>query len=260
LVIVTERRSDNRQQRASASKRPLIGVLCCNQTLDGRPAQAVASRFVEPLATIAGVSVLLVPSIPQAVDTGAFAGLLDGLLLTGACSNLAARRYHGRRGDDDGSLDEDRDEVALRLAGRMIDAGRPVFGICRGLQELNVLFGGTLRDDVGPRGHHRGQATSCHADFFDHHHDIDVADDGVLAARMGRGRHRVNSVHNQGIALLGPGLAVEAVSPEDGLIEAVSARPAGGRVLGVQWHPEWDVRANPASRHFFELLGEDARG
>ena len=233
----------------------MVGVLCCNRSLDGRAAQAVASRFVRPLAEYSGVSVLLVPALPQAVDVQGFSALLDGLLLTGSCSNLAAARYGGTPLPAGQEMDEQRDEVALRLASRMIDAGKPVFGICRGLQELNVLFGGTLSADVGADGHYRADAP-CAADaLFDHHHDIEILGDGLLAGEIGRGRHRVNSVHRQGIDRLGAGLGVEAISPGDGLIEAVSARPCGGPVLGVQWHPEWDVATNGDSMAFFDLFG-----
>lgn len=242
-----------RHGTASAT-RPLVGVLCCNRALDGRAAQAVATRFLSPLSDIAGVSVLLVPALPGAVDVPHLARLLDGLLLTGSCSNLNAVRYGGAGDPSDG--DDGRDEVALRLAGAMIETGRPVFGICRGLQEINVLFGGTLADHAG---HHRGGDERDLATLFEHAHDVAVAPGGLLAAVRGAGPCRVNSVHRQGIDRLGRGLSVEAEAP-DALVEAISARPCGAPVLGVQWHPEWDAAANPDSARFFELLGRAARG
>jgi putative glutamine amidotransferase len=245
-----------------ARRRPVVGVLCSNRMLDGRAAQAVATRFVAPLASLGEMSVLLVPAVPDAVDAMRFAELLDGLLLTGACSNLAASRYGAA--DQAGTGDDGRDEVALRLAGRMIETGRPVFGICRGLQELNVLFGGTLAPDVGAAGHHRADHGNEReilevAELFDHHHDVEIVEDGVLDGAIGRGRHRVNSVHHQGIDRLGIGLDVEARAP-DGLVEAISASPCGGQVVGVQWHPEWDAGSNPASQAFFRMMGAVVRG
>jgi putative glutamine amidotransferase len=244
-----------------SARKPLVGVLCSNRTLDGRAAQAVATRFVRPLAALGGMSVLLVPAVADAVDALRCADMLDGLLLTGACSNVAGARYGVP--DRASGGDEDRDEVALRLAARMIEAGRPVFGICRGLQELNVLFGGTLTPDVGAAGHHRSEAASGAqtlevAALFDHHHDVGVVADGALGREIGGGVHRVNSVHHQGIDRLGTGLCVEARAP-DGLVEAVSAKPCGGLVLGVQWHPEWDVEANAASQAFFRMMGGAVR-
>lgn len=235
--------------------RPVIGVLCCNEVA-GRPVQVVASRFVEPLATIAGATVLLIPAIPGAADVATLSRLIDGLLLTGSRSNVAGHRYGGA--DSGGLLDEERDEVALSLAGGMIEAGKPVFGICRGLQELNVLFGGTLSGEAGRRDHHRGSWDGAYHELFDHRHDVRLADGGTLSTVTGLRRLTVNSVHEQGIDRLGGGLTVEAVAEQDGLVEAFSATPCGGQVLGVQWHPEWDMRS-PGSRAFFGLVGTALR-
>ncbi|WBO23746.1 gamma-glutamyl-gamma-aminobutyrate hydrolase family protein [Sphingomonas abietis] len=242
---------------APGRTKPLVGVLASNRTLDGRRTQAVASRFVVPLTDIAGVTVLIVPAIADAVDPVALSAILDGLLLPGCCSNVAVSRY--RAGAAVPCDDAGRDDVALRLADAMIGAGRPVFGICRGMQELNVLFGGTLSDVPGETGHYRDGAEDDVPALFDHHHDIDIAEGGMLAAAIGAGRHRVNSVHRQGINRLGAGLSIEARAPDD-LVEAVSARPCGAPVLGVQWHPEWDVDQSPAGRAFFELLARAVRG
>jgi putative glutamine amidotransferase len=221
--------------------------------LDGRAGQSAANRFVAPLARRAGVSVMLIPAIPDAVDAEGFVSLLDGLLLTGDCSNLEPVRYGGGALPTDQDVDPDRDEVALRLAAGMIEAGKPVFGICRGLQELNVLFGGSLSAHVGEAGHYRGDSGRPD-DLFEHHHAIDIIGDGPLSRRLGSGRRQVNSVHRQGIDRLGAGLVVEAIACGDGLVEAVWAEPCGAPVVGVQWHPEWDVASNPDSEAFFEVI------
>lgn len=231
---------------------PLIGVLCCNEVVD-RPIQSVATRFIQPLAEISGATVVLVPAVASAFDAGSLARRLDGLLLTGSRSNVAARRY-GDAGLDEDPLDEERDEVAFALAGRMIDAGRPVFGICRGLQELNVLFGGTLTRDLA--AHHREGPDLPFAELFEHDHDVELTPGGLLAGITGARRIRVNSVHRQGIGRLGHGLAPEAHAADDGLVEAFSARPHGAPVLAVQWHPEWDAGRRPESRAFFRYVGE----
>jgi putative glutamine amidotransferase len=238
---------------ASESSRPVVGVMCCNQLIDERAAQIVSSRFITPLAEISGVSVLLVPAIADAAI--GLVDRLDGLLLTGSGSNVCASRYGGAILPDGQATDGRRDEVALSLAGRMIERGRPVFGICRGVQELNVLFGGTLATDVGAAGHHPAGDRLSLDDLFNHRHDIEIAADGLLDRVMPARRINVVSVHRQGIDRLGGGLAVEALAP-DGLVEAVSAVPCGGPVLGVQWHPEWDVASSPASQAFFELAGQ----
>ncbi|HWK36546.1 gamma-glutamyl-gamma-aminobutyrate hydrolase family protein [Sphingomonas sp.] len=235
------------------ARRPAIGVLCCNERID-RPVQVVATRFIDPLSRIAGATVLLVPAITDSSDLPAVAERLDGLLLTGSRSHVAPHRYGAEAVGDDTRLDEARDEVALRLAGHMIERGQPVFGICRGFQQINVLFGGSLSSEVCRGRHHRG-ADAGFDDQFAHCHAIDLVDHGVLATATGQRRAIVNSVHEQGVDRLGDGLRVEAVAADDGLIEAISARPCGGDVLAVQWHPEWDGASGGANRAFFDLIG-----
>lgn len=244
---------------AATPRRPVIGLLCCNEQA-GRPVQVVASRFVAPLTHLSGATVLLVPALPDTTDTATLAAVLDGLLLTGSRSHVAPWRYGAAPLPAGQTIDEARDEVALALAGRMIEAGKPVFGICRGLQEINVLFGGTLGPAADPARHHRGDWEGDYDSLFHHGHDVDLAACGRLAGAAGVRRVRVNSVHQQGIDRLGSGLTVEATAADDGLIEAVSARPCGAEVLGVQWHPEWDAGASPASRAFFALIGGALRG
>jgi putative glutamine amidotransferase len=247
------------QPVGNSRHKPLIGVLCCNEIAD-RPIQAVATRFIEPLVRYSGVTVVLVPAVPDALDILPLVDRLDGLLLTGSRSNVDPARYGGSPAPADDPGDPRRDEVALTLAGRMIEAGRPVFGICRGLQELNVLFGGTLATQ-DPADHHRAvEGETAYAELFEHRHDVDLAPGGVLAATTAERRLTVNSVHRQGVDRLGGGLRVEALACDDGLVEAFSARPCGGQVLAVQWHPEWDARHHAPSRAFFELIGAALAG
>lgn len=244
-----------RPDRSLRPPRPVIGVLCCNEIAD-RPIQAVASRFIAPLSHLSDVTVLLVPALIDTFDALALGERLDGLLLTGARSNVAADRYGGAPSADC-AVDRERDEVALALAGHMIEIGRPVFGICRGLQELNVLFGGTLQDTSGH--HHHREGPWPFEKLFHHRHAVELAAHGRLARASALGRIEVNSVHRQGIDRLGAGLEVEAVAPDDGLVEAFSARACGTEVLAVQWHPEWDTAQCPASLAFFAAIGAALR-
>lgn len=242
------------------ARKPVIGVLCCNETVQ-RPVQVVASRFVAPLARISQACVLLVPAIAAATDARALGASLDGLLLTGSRSNVAPTRYGARDDRGGGVLDPERDEVALSLADAMIRAGKPVFGICRGMQEINVLFGGTLSGERCCGRHlNGGWEHQDYATLFDHRHDVRLAEGGVLEAAIGRRRLSVHSAHEQAIERLGEGLTIEAWSTEDEVIEAIAARPCGAEVLAVQWHPEWDVATSPGSRAFFDVIGRALRG
>jgi putative glutamine amidotransferase len=240
-----------------AARLPVVGLMCGNEVA-GRPIQAVASRFVAPLARLSRCTVLLVPAVADANDAGALAGILDGLLLTGARTHVAPSRHSPGHAAPLGPLDEARDEVALGLAARMIEAGRPVFGVCRGMQEINVLFGGTLSHGACG-GRHLSGSWDAYPDLFDHRHDVLLTRGGRLHDAAARDRLTVNSVHEQGIDRLGYGLAVEAVAADDGLVEAIAARPCGGDVLAVQWHPEWGAD-DAADDDFFALFGASLRG
>lgn len=240
-------------------RRPLIGVLCCNGTVDDRAAQIVANRFITPLAEISGAQVLIVPAIPGAIDAKMLSGILDGVMLTGSCSNVDPERYDGASLPDGQTLDAGRDAVSFALADAMIEAGKPVFGICRGFQELNVLFGGSLRAEVDHMDEHYRRDAARFADLFDHGHRIRLTEGGLLRRAYGASTGSVNSVHRQGVDRLGAGLSIEAHA-HDGLIEGFSARPNGAPVIGVQWHPEWGAARNPYDRAFFRMAGDALRG
>ncbi len=195
----------------SKSGKPVIGVLCCNEYFD-RPIQSVASRFIDPLARYSNATVLLVPALTSGLDAVSLVDRLDGLLLTGSRSNVSVRHYGGIC-DGDGPTDGQRDDVAFALAANMIEAGRPVFGICRGLQELNVLFGGSLTTMADTDRHHRPPEDGLRfEDLFDHSHEVDLVEGGTLHAEIGTKRLSVNSVHLQGIDRLGDGLKIEAIA------------------------------------------------
>ena len=208
----------------TAKRQPLIGVMCCNRVVAGRPSQTVANRFLEPLARISGASVLVVPAIPGALEAMTATRVLDGLLLTGSCSNVSPSRY-GSEADDD-HPDHDRDETVARIAGAMIEAGRPVMGICRGMQEINVLFGGTLDPHVGHGFAHHADVSDegCVDALFRHGHDIEIVPHGRLDRIFGARRGSVNSVHHQGVGRMEPDSPWRHALPMDWLRPSMPAR------------------------------------
>lgn len=241
--------------------RPVLGVICCNRRIDGQPGQAVMTRYLEASLRYADAAGLLIPAMPGFFHSREVASRLDGLLLTGTPSNLEPSRYGEYVDDAPGPFDPDRDEMTSGLIAAMLDLGKPVFGICRGFQELNVAFGGALRRDVSDHPdllrHHAPDGASFEA-MFEHTHPVRLEDGGVLKAAYRRDALEIISVHYQGIDRLGRDLKVEAKAP-DGVIEAVSANINGAPVLAVQWHPEWRAKDNPDSQIFFRLLGRALR-
>ena len=240
--------------------RPILGVIACSRTIGVEPAQAVMERYIRSAMVHADAAALIIPSLPELMSAAEVAPRLDGVLLTGSPSNVDPAHYNDEGGE--GPFDPGRDAIALSMVRQMIDLGKPVFGICRGFQEINVALGGSLRRDVSASDelllHHAPDGVSFEA-MFDHSHPVHLREGGILAQALGKTGLTVNSVHFQGIGKLANGLDVEAKAP-DGLVEAFSARPNGAPVVAVQWHPEWDADTNPDSQALFRLLGQSMRG
>jgi len=244
------------------TQKPIIGIMACNRTVGVENAHAVMERYVTSVTTFADCHALIIP--PQSdIASTALAFRIDGLLLTGSPSNLRPELY-GQTGGQ-GPFDSARDFMSFSMIDRMLRRRRPVFGICRGFQELNVMLGGSLRRDVGSRAsegagaidHHAPEGTEFHRQF-ENYHDVTLSEGGVLQTAYTRQKLVVNSVHYQGIQHLADDLELEATA-SDGLIEAFSANIGGAQVLGVQWHPEWRASDNPDGQIYFNLLGEAVR-
>jgi putative glutamine amidotransferase len=242
--------------------RPVLGVTSCHVQSGGEQVQSVIDRYAFAAMRWADAAALLVPAAPELMNPREVAARLDGLMLTGSPSNVAAERYSDSAESGVGPFDADRDAMAFGLIEAMIDLGRPIFAVCRGFQEVNVAFGGTLNRDVNTAPHvlsHHAPDGVDLAAMFAHEHPVALTPNGVLARGLGCDRLDVNSVHFQGIARLGAGLSVEAVAP-DGLIEGVSAFVNGAQILAVQWHPEWRTETRASSQMLFAMLGRALRG
>lgn len=239
--------------------KPVIGVIACNRPVEGEPAQAVKHRYLEALEQFADCVPLIVPSNQSEAHAAEIIARLDAILLTGSNSNIHPSRY----GSDlaaQAPHDAGRDQFGSALIHAAMTAAKPVFGICRGLQEINVALGGSLRDlraGAGADGHH-AHADAELAEMFAHDHDVDVATGSMLQRYAGGDRLRVNSVHFQVVDRLGQGLVVNARGP-DGVIEAFSTSHTPAPVFAVQWHPEWRPAERPHDLAFWHFVGETAR-
>ena len=243
------------------SRLPLIGVTACTKQIGPHAYHVSGDKYVRAVAVAAKGLPLILPSLGPLLDPAEILASVDGLLFTGSPSNIEPFHYNGPASAPGTQHDPERDRTTLPLIRAAVAAGVPVLAICRGFQEMNVAFGGSLHQRVHETGtfmDHREPDNEPVEVQYAPSHSMQVQPGGVLAGLGLASEIRVNSIHGQGIERLAPGLRVEAVAP-DGLIEAVSVEGSDAFALGVQWHPEWQVSANPDYFAIFQAFGAACR-
>jgi putative glutamine amidotransferase len=246
-------------------RRPVVGVIGNSHLIEKRfAAQVVGERNLRAVAEVAGALPLMFAGSPDITDIGALLEVVDGILLTGARANVHPTRFNTEPHPSHEPYDNARDDVALALTEICVARAVPIFGVCRGLQEMNVAFGGSLHPEIrelpGRMNHRmpRLENGDLHPDaavIFADRHDVTLVPNGAFAKLLGRETIRVNSLHGQGILEPGKRVVVEGVA-EDGTIEAIRIADAPGFALGVQWHAEYDPQFNPVNRALFEAFGD----
>lgn len=235
---------------AKSASRLKIGISACFMHADpartlftGKTLQYVEQSIAHWVMSTGALAVMI-PSPTGATQRGDvtldhYAQWLDGLVLHGG-ADVSPLSYGEQPLQERWAGDRIRDEYEIDLVAAFERHGKPVFGVCRGLQLLNVAFGGTLYQDILTQMpdalRHRDAAT-----YDLNFHTVDLVPGSRLAALYPQtSRVKVNSIHHQAIKGLAPGFAVEAVSNEDGLVEAIRRQDAGKPYLAaVQWHPEF---------------------
>lgn len=243
------------------SQRPVIGIPADRRMIGAHPFHAVGEKYINAVVQAADCLPLLIPVLETPLDVAEILTRVDGIFFTGSPSNVEPHRYAGPASEPGTLHDPHRDATTLSLIPRAIALGVPVFGVCRGFQEMNVALGGTLHQrvqEVAGLADHRENKDEPLDVQYAPAHDVTLEPDGLLAKLAGTDRVSVNSLHSQGVDRLGPGLAVEARAP-DGLIEAFRVKDAPAFALAVQWHPEWRVMSNEFSKALFAAFGRAAR-
>jgi putative glutamine amidotransferase len=246
-------------------KRPVVGVIANAHRVEKRfTAQIVGERNLRAVVEVAGALPVIFAGSPDITDIGALLEVVDGVLLTGARANVHPTHFQTEPHPRHEPYDEARDALALALAQVCVARGVPIFGVCRGFQEMNVAFGGSLHPEIrelpGRMNHRmpRLETGEIHPDpavIFADRHDVHLVPGGAFAQLFGKETIRVNSLHGQGILEPGKRVVVEGVA-EDGTIEAIRIADAPGFALGVQWHAEHDAQRNPVNRALFQAFGE----
>lgn len=240
---------------------PIVGLPCDHRVLAGHPFNVAGEKYILAVRDGAGAIPILIPALDPPLAPEQVLASVDGLLFTGAPSNVLPSHYGGPSPREGNLADPKRDATTLPLILAALAAGVPSFFICRGTQELNVALGGTLYQHVGEvpgRIVHSAAGRETIAEKYAPAHPVQIEKDGLLATLLGAQSFAVNSLHAQAIDRLAAGLRIEALAP-DGTVEAVSMPEAKGFVLAVQWHPEWHWWENPQSRVLFAAFGDAVR-
>ncbi|MBB2803311.1 gamma-glutamyl-gamma-aminobutyrate hydrolase [Xanthomonas arboricola] len=239
---------------------PLVGLPTDRIQQGPHPFLATGEKYIRAVVDAAGAMPVLLPSLQPTLDARAWLDRLDGLLLTGAVSNVEPHHYSDEPSWEGNPHDPARDATSLGLIPQALARGLPVLAICRGLQEVNVALGGRLHQRVhdvpGLLDHREDRAMPLDTQYGPAH-PVQLHPGGLLAGMSDSAQVMVNSLHGQGIARLADGLLIEAQAP-DGLIEAFRG-PGPGFLLAVQWHPEWRVTQHPFYRAIFQAFGEACR-
>jgi|APFre7841882724_1041349.scaffolds.fasta_scaffold05867_2 putative glutamine amidotransferase len=241
-----------------AYRKPVVLLPADVKLLGAHPFHAVGQKYILAVAEAAGALPLLIPAISNHIELEELLEMADGILLTGSVSNLHPSHFGQEVHDPSLPLDPARDALTLKLIRTAIEAGIPLLAICRGFQEMNVAFGGSLHQTVhavaGLSDHREAKDADVEMQYAPSH-PVSLLAGGQLASIVGSTQMMVNSIHGQGIDRLGKGLTAEAFAP-DGLIEALHVDGAQSFALGVQWHPEWRVMENPQYLAIFRAFGE----
>ncbi|MFZ1891538.1 MAG: gamma-glutamyl-gamma-aminobutyrate hydrolase family protein [Formosimonas sp.] len=243
-------------------RKPMILVPTGARDRDGLDYQVMGTKYLVPLATLSECDVLMVPTCFGSDAIDAYLDLVDGVFLSGASTNIDPTLYGQTNLTPEKSQDIGRDNFNIALIPKALEKGLPFFGVCRGLQEFNIAYGGDLYQALykteGMMDHREKDPEAPLSEQYGPNHSVKLIPNTWLADALGENEFMVNSLHGQGIKTLGTGLTALAHA-EDGLIEAATHTAHEQFNLGVQWHPEWMSADNPIYTKLFQEFGKAAR-
>jgi putative glutamine amidotransferase len=242
--------------------RPVVGIIGNASVVhENYRVHAAGTMNIEAIAHVADCMPLVVPADPAFMSTEELMASCDGFLLTGGRPNVHPSEYGEAETEAYGTFDRGRDAVTLPLVRACIARGQPVFGVCRGFQEVNVAMGGSLYPeirDLPGRMNHRMPPDGTIEEKFALRHEVRFIPGGPFAQLMGADAVMTNTLHGQGIKDPGPRVVIDGIAP-DGTPEATYIEGAQGFSLAVQWHPEYTAANDPVSRKLFTAFGDAAR-
>jgi putative glutamine amidotransferase len=247
--------------------KPIVGIMTSEiDGFNGRQLlHSAGKRYVDSVMNFSKIVPVLIPTCIKKNDLRDFLTVVDGVLLTGGRANIEPHHFGGKKFPADEHIDPERDFIALEIVKECVKLEMPIFGVCRGIQEINVAHGGTLfyrvHQESGKDDHRMPQNDDALLeDIFKPRHIISFTEGSIFKKFSGQDNFLVNTLHGQGIDQLGKGLLIEALS-EDGLVEALSIKDYRAFGVGIQWHPEFHPERdeNHLNKILFEKFGESCR-
>ena len=244
-------------------KRPIVGIIANSYLQEGDyPVQASGIINIDAVTKVVDAMPVIIPAIPNASEIRDLMDRFDGFVFTGGRPNVHPEEFGEEATDAHGAFDRDRDALTLPLIRSCVDNEIPILGICRGFQEFNVAFGGSLYPeirDLPGRMNHRMPPDGTLEEKFAHRHDVTIAKGSIFERVFGQNIVLTNSLHGQGIKEKGARIIIDGHA-EDGTPEALSVQNAKAFALAVQWHPEWRADIDPVSTRLFTAFGQALRG
>ncbi len=241
--------------------RPVVGLSADLKHIHPHNYHCVGDKYVRAIIESADAVPVMLPALTDGIQPDEILSLVDGILLTGSYANIHPEHYGGGAPFEGSPLDPARDLANLRLIPAALKSAVPLFGICRGFQEINVALGGTLHQKVHDQpeyDNHLEDSSQPLDGQYGPAHLVYLTEDGILASLADSRQQMVNSLHGQGIERLADGLIVEARAA-DGLIEGFSVKGAREFALAVQWHPEWKPHMHPFYSATWREFGDACR-
>jgi len=242
--------------------RPIIGIIGNHHLInDQYEVHGGASMNSEAIASVSEALPLLIPADPRFVKIEDLLESCDGFLFTGGRPNVHPEEYGEEETEAHGAFDRARDAVALPLIRACVERGQPIFGVCRGFQEVNVAMGGSLYPeirDLPGRMNHRMPPDGTLEEKFALRHTVSFTEGGPFHRLFGASQVMTNTLHGQGINRAGARVVIDGQAP-DGTPEAIYIKDAPGFTLSVQWHPEYRAAEDPVSRPLFAAFGLAAK-
>ena len=243
------------------NEKPVIAVPADRRLIGIHPFHMVGEKYITALKDAAEGLPWMIPATGDDGMLDDIFNKVDGLFLTGSISDIEPHHYQGNPSRPGTLHDPERDATVFPLVRKALDIGMPIFAVCRGFQELNVLLGGTLHQQIHEVEEcldHREDKNDLIEKGYGPAHTISIKKDSMLSSFTDQDIVSVNSLHGQGVDRIAAGVNIEAVA-EDGVIEAFKVTETSGFAYAVQWHPEWKVLENPLSLSIFRAFGDACR-